>query len=163
MVGQILVGMGLAAHTDLHPGEGLGTHLRDDGLDAVVSAGGAVGTDPQPSGNQGDVVEQDDDPLGRNIEISGQLQYAAAGQVHVGQGFQQKQFLSVIGGLAVDALELAFVYLAVQVFRQNIQAAETHIVTGVGVILSGVAQAHDEPAFIRLTKHMHRAPQRIPF
>ena len=41
-IGQIEVGVGLGAYTDFDPGELLGADLLDDGLDAVVSAGGSV-------------------------------------------------------------------------------------------------------------------------
>ena len=59
-----MFGVGLCAYTDLDPGELLGANFLDNGLDAVVTAGAAVGTDPQPAGFQRDIVKEDDDPGG---------------------------------------------------------------------------------------------------
>ena len=35
--------------------------------------------------------------------------------------------------------------------------------TGVGVVLSGIAQAHDEPVFICLSNHIMRLSGRCPY
>ena len=129
------------------PGEFLGTHFLNDGLDAVVSAGGAVSPDAKTAGRKGDIVKQDDDPLGRDVEIGGKLQYRAAGQVHICLGLEQEELSAVIRGLSVKALEFQLVDLAAKVFSQQIQAAEAGIVAGPLVILAGVAQAYDQPVF----------------
>ena len=70
---QICVGIRLSAYTDLHPGEGLGAQLLNDGLDAVVTAGRTIRADPETAGFQRNIVKKDDDPLGRDIEVGAQL------------------------------------------------------------------------------------------
>ena len=77
-VGQIIVRIRLAAHTDLYPGEGLAAQLLNDGLDAIMAAGRTVRPDAKPSGFQRDIVKQDDDSLGWNVKVGAQLQYTAA-------------------------------------------------------------------------------------
>ena len=112
MVRQVLIGVCLAAHADFHPGECLGTQLRNDGFDAVVAAGAAVGPDPQPTGLQGDIVKEDDDPGRGDVKVGGQLQHASAGEVHISLGLQQKELSAVIVYLAVKTLEFQFIHLA---------------------------------------------------
>ena len=57
-VRQFKLRMRLGAHTDFYPGKFLGPYFLDDGLDAVVTAGRAVGPDPEPSRLQGNVVNR---------------------------------------------------------------------------------------------------------
>ena len=100
-VRQFKVGMGLGTYTDLHPGELLGADFLDDGLDAVMTAGRAVGPYTEPSGFQRNVIKQDNNPLGRDVEISGKLESGDAGAVHIGQGLQEKYLFMIIGSLSV--------------------------------------------------------------
>ena len=78
MIRQILLGMGFAAHTDLHPGKGLGADFLDDGLDAVMPPGGAVRPDTKSARCQGNIVKQHDDPGRGDVEIAAQLQNGPA-------------------------------------------------------------------------------------
>ena len=75
---QVVIRVGLGANADFHPGEVLAAQLLDDGFDAVVASGRTLCPNPQPSGSQGDIVKQDDDPLGRNFEEGGQLHHGLA-------------------------------------------------------------------------------------
>jgi len=147
-VGQLHLGMGLGAHTDLHPGEFLGTHLGDDGLDAVVAAGGAFRPDPEPSGDQGDVIVHDDDPGRGDVKVGGQLQHAAAGQVHVGLGLQEQQLPALVIDLGVQTLEFHPVDLTAQGIRQNVDGPEAGIVTGLFIFTARIAQTDDQPSFV---------------
>ena len=146
-IGQILLRMGLGTHADLYSGECLTAHFLNDGLDAVVTAGTAVSTDAQTTGCQGDIVKEDDDLLGRNVEVGGQLQNAAAGKIHISLGLQQKNLSAVPGGLTVQTLEFQFVNLTVQLVGKHIQRPETTVVAGFLIFLSGIAKTDDEPVF----------------
>ena len=123
-----------------------------------IDADGAVGTDAKPSGLQGDIVKEDDDPGGGDVEIGRKLQNAFAGEIHISLGLQQKNLSAAVEGLTVETLEFQFVNLAAKVFRQHIQAAEACVVAGVGIVLAGVAQAHDEPAFVHFSNHTNAFP-----
>ena len=153
MVCQILIGMGFAADADLHPGEILGADLGDDGLDAVVPAGGAVAANPQPARRQGDIVKKNDDPLGRDIEIRRKLQHRFAGQIHISLRLQQEDLSALVIDLTVQSLKLQLIRLAAQLVSQNVQRPEACIVPGVGVFSAGVAQSDDEPAFVVTAEH----------
>ena len=152
--------MGLGAHTQLHPGELLTAQLGNDAFDAVVAPGRAVGPDPESAGLQGNVVKQDDDPLGRHLEKGAELQNGPAGQVHIGQGLQQIQPVSVVVRLAVEPLKFGLVHPNPQLFRQQVQAAKAHIVPGFGVFGAGIAQTHNEPAVAVL--HQNRSAMEVP-
>ena len=152
-VGQVELGVGLGADADLDPGEVLGTNLSDDGLDAVVTTGGAVGPDAQAAGDQGDIVKHDDDSLGRDVEVGGKLQDAAAGQIHEGLGLEQHQLAAVPGGLTVQALELHAVDLAAEGIGQNVDGTEASVVTGLFIFTAGIAQADNEPGFVIFIEH----------
>ncbi len=153
MIRQILLGVGFAADTDLDSGEILTSHFGNDGFDAVVPAGRAIGADPQTARHQRYIVKQNDDPLGRDMEVSTQLQHTAAGQVHIGQRLQKQQLAATVIYLTVQALKLSLIHLAAQLAGQNIQCPKTAVVPGLLIFLAGVAQANDEPVFAGLTKH----------
>ena len=53
---QIIVGMGLFPHAQLHPGKIVPAQQIDDILEPVVTAGTALAADAQPSRCQGDVI-----------------------------------------------------------------------------------------------------------
>ena len=146
-VRQIVFRVGLGAHTDLHPGKVLTAQLLNDGLDAVVPPGGAICPHPQPPRLQRNVVKHDDDILRRDFEEGGQLQYRPPGQVHIGLGFQQKQLDAVVGGLVVKSLKFQFIDFDPQILGQNVQRPEAAVVAGALVFLTGIAKAHNEPAF----------------
>ena len=153
--------MGLTAYANLDSGELLASQFRHDGLDAVVAACAAVGTDPQPTGLQGNIVKEDDNPGRGNVKVGGKLQNAFAGEVHIGLGLQQKNLSAAIECLTVKTLEFEAIHLTAKVLRQNIQTAEARVVAGVGIILAGVAKTHDEPAFISLTNHISIDPPKV--
>ena len=71
-VGQVVVGAGLFAHPDADAGEGVGPQPGDDALKAVVAACRPGRPDAQLAGGLGDVVAQDDDVIGRDLEKGGQ-------------------------------------------------------------------------------------------
>ncbi len=87
-VGQVVVGMGLLAHADLHPGELVRAGEINDVLHAVVAAVAALAADPQPPGIQVDVVEEDQGALrGQVIKRHGLLDGLAA-EVHERGGLE---------------------------------------------------------------------------
>ena len=138
MICQILLRMGFGTHADLYPGEVLTSYFGNDGLNAVMAAGRAVATNAQPAGLQGNVVKQNDDPLGWYMEVGGKLQYRATGQIHIGLGLQQKQLAAAPADLAVQTLKFSLVYLAAQLLRQNVQRPETCIVAGLFIFPAGI-------------------------
>ena len=137
--------MGLGTDTDLHPGEVLASQLLDDGLDAVVAAGGAVLAQAQLAGLQGDVVKEDDDPGGGDLEEGGELQDAPAGEVHIGLGLEQEELAGGGIDLGVEALELQLVDLDTQLFGDAVDGPEAGVVAGLLIFPAGIAQADDEP------------------
>ena len=113
-IGQVEFGIGLGANADLDPGEALGANFLDDGLDAVVTTGGAVGTNTQTSRCQGNVIEHDDNPGRRDVEVSTELKHRTAGQIHVGLGLQEHDLLALVVCLTVKTLEFALVDLTAE-------------------------------------------------
>ena len=130
-----------------------------DGLDSVVSAGGTVAPNPQPAGRQGNVVKQNDDPLGRDAEISGKLQNRLAGEIHIGQWLKEVQLFAVVKALAVQTLELALVDLAAQFLCQKIDGTEAAVVACALVLLAGVSETYNQPAFAALFAPKHELEQ----
>ncbi len=146
--------MRFCAHTDLDPGKVLTTQFLDNGLNAVVTAGGTIGPDAKSSGLQGNIIEQNDDPLGRDIIICTQLQDTPAGQIHKSLGFQQKQFCTLIGNLTVQSLKLTFINLAAEILSQQIDGHKTAVVAGMLILLAWIAKTNNQPAFRSFsTKH----------
>ena len=146
-VRQLEIGMGLGTHADFYPGEFLGANFLDNGLDTVVTAGTAVGTDTETSRFQRDVIKHNDDPLRRDIEVSGKLQHTASGPVHVSLGLQQKYFPAIVTYLGVQTLVFQLVYLGAKLVSQDVQSPEACVVAGLFIFLTGITQAHDEPVF----------------
>jgi len=152
--------MGFGTHADFHPGELLGTHFLNDGLDAVVTAGRAVGPDPEPSRLQGNVVKQNDDSLRGNVKISGKLQHAAPRKIHIGLGLQQKQLAALIIGLAVQTLIFQLIYFYIQFLCDFVQTAEACIVAGLFIFATGISQSHNQPAFTGIFLKHNQSPNR---
>ena len=144
-VGQFHFRMGFCTHTDLDPGKCLGTNLCNDGLDAVVAAGRAVSADSQTAGNQGNVIKHDDDPGRGDVKIGRKLQHTATGQIHVGLGFQQKDFFAPVNDLAVKSLEFYLINPAAQRIGQQVDGAEACIVAGFFIVPAWITQTDDEP------------------
>ena len=67
---QVKLWGGLGAYSDFYPGEGLTAQLLNNGFNAVVPAGGTFRPNAKSPRSQGNIVKQDDDPLGRNPETS---------------------------------------------------------------------------------------------
>ena len=118
-----------------------------------MTAGAAVGTDAESARLQGDVIKHHNDPLGRDVIVSAQLQHAAAGEVHKGLRLEKKQLLSAISALAVKTLEFHPVDLAAQFFGKFVDGTETGVVPGALILLAGVAQTDDQPGIAAFSKH----------
>ena len=153
-VRQIILRRGLGSHTDLHPGKVLAAQFLNDGLDAVVPAGRAVGPDPQPPRLQRDVVKHHNDVLGRDLEERGQLQNRTSGQIHIGLGLQQEQLAAVVAGLIVQPLKFQFVHLHIQLSGKDVQCPEAAVVAGTLILPAGVSQTHNQPGFAIFIQHI---------
>ena len=147
-VGQIVVGAGLGTHTDADAGKVLAAQPGDDALQAVVAACRAGGPDAQLAGGLGDVVAQDDDVVGRDLEEAGQRGDGVARKVHVGQGLEQHDLVAVHLALAPQALEFGFADRDAPFARQMVQRGKTGIVAGAVVLGLRVAQTGDQPDVI---------------
>ena len=66
--GKVVVRVGLGTHADADAGEVLPAQAGDNALQAVMSACGAGGPDAQFAGVLGDIVAQNDDVVGRDLE-----------------------------------------------------------------------------------------------
>ena len=136
--------MGLCAYAAFYPGEALTSQLLDNGLDAVVPAGGAVLAQAQLAGLQGDVVKEDDDPGRRELEKGGQLQHAPSGEVHIGLGLEQEELAGGGVYLGVETLELQLVDLDIQLFGDPVNGPPARIVAGLLIFPAWLAQSDDE-------------------
>ena len=104
-----------------------------------MSAGTAVGTNPEAAWGQTNIVKHNDDPLGRNVKVSTQLQHAPAGQIHVGLGLEQKKLSALVGTLTVKPLEFALIHLTAQPGSQYIQRPKAAVMFGSLVFLTRIA------------------------
>ena len=87
------------------------------------------------------------------MKIGAELQDGFSGKVHVGLRLQKQQLFAAVRTLPVKALKLTFIYLAAELFGQDVQCPETAVVAGSGIIPTRVAQADDQPAFTCFSKH----------
>ena len=108
----------------------------------------AGGPDAQLAGGLSDVVAQDDDVVGRNLEEAGQRGDGVARKVHVGQGLEQHDLVAVHLALAPQALEFGFADRDAPLARQMVQRGKTGIVAGAVVLGLRVAQTGDQPDVI---------------
>ena len=108
----------------------------------------AGGPDAQLAGGLGDIVAQDDDVVGGDLEKARQRGDGIAGEVHVGQGFQQHHLVAVHLALSPQALELGFAHRDVPLVGQRVQRGKTGVVAGAIVLCFGVAQPCNEPDIV---------------
>ena len=87
--------MGLCADADADAGEILPAQPGDDALQAVVPARRAGGTDAQLAGGLRNVIAQHQHMVGGNLEKARHRGDGIAGEVHVGQGFQQHHLVAI--------------------------------------------------------------------
>ena len=134
-----------SAGSNLHPGEVLGPQMGNDVLDAVVTAGRAGGPHPELAHRQRHIVINDQHPLRRNLIKLCRLPHRLAGEVHIrlrlhdqapGPGKPQ----NVVGGFELDLVELDSGFLS-----QQVHGEKSHVVTGIGVLLARIPQAHHQP------------------
>ena len=147
-VGQIVVGPGLFPHPDPNPGELVGAQPGDDAFQAVVAAGRAGGTNPQLAGGLGDVVAENDDMVGRNLEKSGQGRNGIPREIHIGQGLQEADLVPVDLSLSPQTLKFCLGHRHPPLVRQVIQGGKAGVVTGSVVFGLGIAEARDQPDII---------------
>ena len=108
----------------------------------------AGGPDAQLAGGLGDIVAQDDDVVGGDLEKARQRGDGIAGEVHVGQGFQQHYLATVHLALAPQALKLGFADADAPFARQIVQRGKARVVAGAIVFCFRVAKARDEPDIV---------------
>ena len=83
-IGKILLLVRFSAHADLYSGKILTTQFLDQGFDSVVTAGRAIATYAKATYREGNVIEQYDNTLRRNVKIITELLHGSAGQIHIG-------------------------------------------------------------------------------
>ena len=105
----------------------------------------AGGPDAQLAGGLGDIVAQDDDVVGGDLEKARQRGDGIAGEVHVGQGFQQHHLVAVHLALAPQALKLGFADADAPFARQRVQRGKARVVAGAIVFCFRVAKARNQP------------------
>ena len=148
-VGQVVVGAGLFAHPDADAGERVGPQPGNDALEAVVAPCRPGRPDAQLAGGLGDVVAQDDDVIGRDLEKGGQGGDGVPRKVHIGKGLEQADLAAVHFALAPQALELAFGDRNAPLAGQVVQSGKAGVVAGALVFGLGVAEAGDQPDVVR--------------
>ena len=147
-VGQIVVRAGLCAHADADAGEVLAAETGDNALEAVVAARRAGGPDAQLAGVLGDVVAQDDDVVGRDLEEARQRADGVAREVHISQGLQEHDLVAVCLALPPQALKLGLGDGDAPLAGQIVQRGKACVVTGAVVFRLRIAEAGNEPDVI---------------
>jgi len=147
--------MGLCAHADLDAGKDLCAETGDDRLDAIVAAGGTLVPDADAADRERNIVEKDDNVLGRNVIIVGGLAHSQAGGVHIGLRFKQKQLLPVIIGQGVAGLKFFAVHRHAECFRELVQRLKTGVVARFFILGARIAQAHQHPVTGTFVKEQH--------
>ena len=141
---QVVVRMGFLPDAELDPGEIVPAQQIDDALEPVVASGAALAADSQPPGVEGDVVNEHQQPLHRDLVVFQRIPHALTGQVHIGRGLEQQHPVPAEGGGAGEALELDPLELAAQRTGQGVHRPEAGVVPGVLILLAGVTQADDQ-------------------
>ena len=140
--------MGLCTDADADAGKAVAAQPGDDALQAVVAACRAGRPDAQLAGVLGDVVAQDDDMVGRDLEKARQRRDGIAGKVHVGQGLEQHHLMAVHFTLAPQALEFGLAHADAPFAGQVVQRGKARVVACAVVFGLGVAQAGDQPDIV---------------
>ena len=140
--------MGLGTHADADAGEVLPAQAGDDALQAVMSACGAGGPDAQLAGVLGDIVAQNDDVVGRDLEKARRGGDGVARKVHVGQGLEQHHLVAVHFALTPQAFKFGFADRNAPLVGQIVQRGIARIVAGAVVFCFRVAKTGNQPDVI---------------
>ena len=95
-----------------------------------MAARRAGGTNPQLAGGLGDVVAENDDVVGRNLEKSGQGRNGVPREIHIGQGLQKTDLVPVDLSLSPQTLKFCLGHRHPPLVRQVIQGGKAGVVTG---------------------------------
>ena len=132
-----------AADAELEAREDVGAEVLEDGLDAVMAAGGAFFAETKGAEREGDVVVDHQDLLGCPFVEGEDLVDGTAAQVHERLGFEQnragvRKFCEVAlplgSGLKCDA----------GCCGEAIEHHESHVVAGFFILSPGIAEADDQ-------------------
>ena len=143
--GKVVVRVGLGTHANADAGEVLPAQAGDDALQAVMSACGAGGPDAQLAGVLGDIVAQNDDVVGRDLEKARRGGDGVARKVHVGQGLEQHHLVAVHFALTPQAFKFGFADRNAPLVGQIVQRGIARIVAGAVVFCFRVAKTGDQP------------------
>ena len=105
----------------------------------------AGGPDAELAGGLGDVVAQDDDMVGRDLEETCQRGDGVARKVHVGQRLEQDDLVALHFALAPQALKFALVDRDAPLGGEGVQRGKARVVAGAVVFGFRIAEAGNEP------------------
>ena len=117
-------------------------------LRPFVAARRAGGPDAQFAGVLGDVVAQDDDVVGRDLEEARQRADGVAREVHISQGLQEHDLVAVHLALPPQTLKLGLGDGDTPLAGQIVQRGKACVVTGAVVFRLRIAEAGNEPDVI---------------
>ena len=125
--------------------ECLSADMLNDGFHAVVTTCGAVGANADGAERECDVVGDDDEILGFEVEEIEGLTNGFTRCVHVGGWFDQDELASVDVSFSDDgAMSDIQLPRKTQLLCQHVDDDKPGVVTGAFVVFSWVAQADDE-------------------
>ena len=113
-----------------------------------MAARRAGGPDAQFAGVLGDVVAQDDDVVGRDLEEARQRADGVAREVHISQGLQEHDLVAVHLALPPQTLKLGLGDGDAPLAGQIVQRGKACVVTGAVVFRLRIAEAGNEPDVI---------------
>ena len=158
-VRQIVVRTGLGADADLHARELVGPQRGNDRFDAVVSAGGAAWPDTDLSDREGDVVEQDDDPLRRKLIIACSLLDGQPGGIHERLRPDEQELLPVPDGACAQRLMALLFLVRTELLFQQIEGQKAHIMPRARILCAGISQPDQHPVAGGLLEKRHDSEQ----
>jgi len=125
---------------------GEGGEVGDGGLDvfeAVVAAGGAGGAEANGAGGQGDIVDDDEEVIEGDFVVGHGGGDGAAGEVHVGLGFEEEDFFAVEEDIGAKGFMGAAEVGSAVFLREGIEAHEADVVACAFVLGTGIAEADE--------------------
>src|SRR3546814_8446200 len=128
-----------------HAAKVAAAQMRLDAAQPVMAGMAAAALDPHLGGGKVDLVVEDDDLCGRELEEAERLADRAAGLVHEGHRLEQDNALPGDGSLGNVALEAGARSRKAMAADDLVRRHETDIVPVVPVFRPGVAEPYDQP------------------
>src|SRR5882724_6385862 len=138
----VLSGPARPADADLDAAEVVGAKGRDQGADPVVATRAARETHAHLAQREIEIVEDDDQVGGAQVELAGEPRHRGAGDVHEAARLDEVERLALpaAGGDRVTAVALE---ARMNAMGQRVDDALAHVVPGVAIFRARIPQADD--------------------